>query len=108
MKTKNRQKPWYRKSNGPIGNEEAVSRLGRLTTEVQKLYAGNANTLRFFDNEKDPERKEIKARQLIAAKRKETKERNSATATATAIGDVMNKPPEEGARAPITPTPPET
>ena len=66
---------------------------------------GMQNTLRFFDNEKDPERKEIKARQLIAAKRKE---RNSATATATAIGDVMHKPPEEGARAPITPTPPET
>ena len=81
-KTKNRQKPWYRKSNGPIGNEAAVSRLGRLTTEVQKLYAGNANILRFIDNEKDPERKEIKARQLIAAKRKE---RNSATATATGV-----------------------
>ena len=82
MKTKNRQKPWYRKSNGPIGNEEAVSRLGRLTTEVKKLYAGNANILRFIDNEKDPERKEIKARQLIAAKRKE---RNSATATTTGV-----------------------
>ena len=44
--------------------------LEALTQQVHKLYADNSNILAFYDSEGNPERKEAKAEQLIAAKRR--------------------------------------
>ena len=67
-----------RAGGGAISGSNRVTRtpvtahdpLEALTQQVHKLYADNSNILAFYDSEGNPERKEAKAEQLIAAKRR--------------------------------------